>query len=149
MNKKIGHVFDAQLQKAYNYINAFMNKTNTKDPHKAYGVIRAVLHTLRDCLTIEEIAHLGAQLPTIIRGVFYEGWRPNDIPKKIKNPENFFYSVYVEASNLIAIEEAEEMTYTTLYILDEHISEGQIRKLKSILPKHLKTMLEKVEINNN
>jgi uncharacterized protein (DUF2267 family) len=54
----------------------------TEDRRIAYRVLRAWLHTLRDRLTVEAAAHLAAQLPDLIRGVFYEGWSPSHVPQK-------------------------------------------------------------------
>ncbi len=45
------------------------------DRHHGYKAIRAVLHVLRDRLTPEQAVHLGAQLPMLVRGICYEGWR--------------------------------------------------------------------------
>jgi uncharacterized protein (DUF2267 family) len=48
-------------------------------PH-AYGALRAVLHALRDRLTPEQAMHLGAQLPMLVRGLYFEGYRLADKP---------------------------------------------------------------------
>jgi uncharacterized protein (DUF2267 family) len=137
----IGHVFDPQLQKTYDYLKNIMQEGQITSPHRAYSILRAVLHTLRDCLTIEEIAHLGAQLPMIIRGIYYENWDPNIVPKKIKTLEDFFYNVCLETSNAISIQEAEKNTPIILLVLTTYISEGEIQKIKNMLPKHLKNIL--------
>ena len=141
MKDTIAHLFDVHMQKMYNYIQALMYETKIPSPHKTYSGLRAVLHTFRDCLTVEEAAHLSAQLPMIMRGIFYEGWVPSATPKKIKDLDDFFYNVSVEASNTLTISEAEQMTYATLFILNQYISEGELDKLKKILPKHLKNIL--------
>ncbi len=44
------------------------------DEAAAYSVLRAVLHQLRDRLTPEEAVDLAAQLPLIVRGIYFEGW---------------------------------------------------------------------------
>jgi uncharacterized protein (DUF2267 family) len=42
----------------------------------SYTALRAVLHALRDRLTVQEAADLAAQLPLLVIGIFYEGWDP-------------------------------------------------------------------------
>jgi len=42
--------------------------------------VRAGLHALRDRLIPDEAVDLGAQLPMLVRGMHYEGWKPNATP---------------------------------------------------------------------
>ena len=58
-------------------------------PHKAYMALRTVLHALRDRLTVEEAIQLGAQLPMLIRGFYYEGWNLKGKPHKERHKEDF------------------------------------------------------------
>jgi uncharacterized protein (DUF2267 family) len=59
------------------------------DRPAAYRALRATLHALRDRLTVEEVAQLGAQLPILVRGVYYEGWNPTGKPLKLRHKEEF------------------------------------------------------------
>jgi len=36
-----------------------------------------------------EAVHLGAELPMLIRGFYYEGWKPSSTPKKQRSLEAF------------------------------------------------------------
>lgn len=70
-------VFDTTLQRTHTWLKDLMLVLGWQDRHKAYRALRATLHALRDRLTVEETAHLGAQLPMLIRGFYYEGWDPS------------------------------------------------------------------------
>ena len=80
----------------YPSIDATVDRTNRvlKDIEEAYGwpkerrnqsynALRAVLHTLRDRVTVDESAQFAAQLPTLVRGIYYEGWDPSRVPVKM------------------------------------------------------------------
>jgi uncharacterized protein (DUF2267 family) len=51
---------------------------------QSYAALRAVLHALRDRLTIAEAAHLAARLPMLIRGIYYHGWDLLRVPPRMK-----------------------------------------------------------------
>ncbi|MGW2376518.1 MULTISPECIES: DUF2267 domain-containing protein [Kitasatospora] len=59
----------------------------SEDRHRAYRLLRAWPHALRDRLPIDVAAHLGAQSPTLVRGVYYEGWGPHPTPVKVDRQE--------------------------------------------------------------
>ena len=54
----------------------------TSDRHLAYRILRTWLHCLRDRLSVEVAAHFDAQLPELLRGVFFGGWNPSRVPQK-------------------------------------------------------------------
>ena len=63
-------------QEAQSWIGELMTELNC-DERKAYMLLRAVLHGLRDRLSIDEVAILATYLPIFIRGMFLEDWRPS------------------------------------------------------------------------
>ncbi len=51
---------------------------------RALHALRAVWHAIRDRLPAAEVVALGAQLPTLIRGPYYEGWMLANDPTRIR-----------------------------------------------------------------
>src|ERR1700745_3712013 len=67
-------VFDHTIQLTNLWLKKLIEEHHLRDRHQAYSALRAVLHALRDRLTPEQAVHFAAQLPIIVRGVYYEGW---------------------------------------------------------------------------
>jgi uncharacterized protein (DUF2267 family) len=65
-------VFDTTVQATNAWLKEIMETTGP-DRRRAYHVLTAVLHALRDRLTVDEVAQLGAQLPILVRGLYYVG----------------------------------------------------------------------------
>lgn len=110
-------------------------------PHEqsAYAALRAVLHTLRDCLTVKEAADLSGQMPTLIRGIFFEGWSPSEKPNRIHDPHEFGQQVMKVLGKHPEIH-AENSTRAVFALLDRHISAGEIDDVISIMPKGLRPL---------
>jgi uncharacterized protein (DUF2267 family) len=105
----------------------------------SYGALRAVLHTLRDRLTVDEAAQLGAQLPMLVRGIYYEGWDPSKVPLKLDRDEFF---ARIEREFPFELDsDVETLTQHVLRALQEHVTEGEWEDIKSSMPKKLAAAL--------
>jgi uncharacterized protein (DUF2267 family) len=106
---------------------------------EAMSVLRAVMHQLRDRLSVEETAQFSAQLPMLIRGIYYEGWQPTHVPdKSVKTRQDFFDGVM---TRLLPHRLAPEpMVKTVFAILSHHIEPGEISDIIGQLPGSLKEL---------
>jgi uncharacterized protein (DUF2267 family) len=107
--------------------------------NQSYGALRTVLHALRDRLTVDVSAQLAAQLPMLVRGIYYDGWDPSAVPIKMDREAflarirlEFPYSIEGGIGHLVD---------TVLQILRQHITQGEWDHVKSTLPKDLATAL--------
>lgn len=73
---------DASIDKANTWLAEIAGELGTEDRRLAYRVLRAWLHALRDRLPVPIAANFAAQLPELLRGVFYDGWSPTRVPVK-------------------------------------------------------------------
>lgn len=104
-----------------------------------YLALRAVLHTLRDRLSLQEVAQLGAQFPIFIRGIYYEGWNPSRTPIKSRGKELFLRQVRAEFAHTRNPDvDAEEITRAIFRVLNKHVSKGEIEQVKALLPRELR-----------
>ncbi len=136
-------VFDTTLHKTHAWLKEVMKELGTEDRHKAYLALRSVLHALRDRLTVEEVAQLGAQLPMLIRGFYYEGWDPTGKPVKERHKEDFLAHIYRAFKTTRAGEpdvDPEAVARAVFRVLARKISEGEIEDIARILPREIREL---------
>jgi len=66
----------AALSEAEAWIDDIMRRLGWHDRERGYLVLLTTLHALRDSLPQDEAIYIGAQLPPLLRGLYYEGWHP-------------------------------------------------------------------------
>jgi uncharacterized protein (DUF2267 family) len=88
--------FESTFQTTNVWLHDLMERLGWQDRNRAYHAFRAVLHALRDRLAVEQAAALGAQLPMLMRGFYYEGWHPGGKPVKDRKKGEFLAHVLKE-----------------------------------------------------
>lgn len=132
-------VIDKTVAKTYQWIGEVGHRADLEDPHAAYRVLRAVLHALRDRVDPEVAAHVAAQLPLLLRGVFYEGWDPAKTPERLSLDE-FLARVEKEAG-LKGTSAAEEAARAVMEVCWDELGDGTMSHLVSVLPSDFATIL--------
>ena len=131
-------VFEHTIQITDVWLHDVMDRLGWQDKHRAYLAIRAVLHALRDRLGVNEAAHLAAQLPLLIRGVYYEGYHPSGKPLSEKKKAEFLAHVAAEFSE--EDRSSGSVTQAVLQVLEKHITPGETAKIKSVLPPEIRSL---------
>jgi uncharacterized protein (DUF2267 family) len=132
-------VFDTTLQRTHTWLKDLMLVLGWHDRHKAYQALRATLHALRDRLTVEETAHLGAQLPMLIRGFYYEGWDPTGKPVKARHREQFLDRIrqYFRDDEQV---DPELIAAAVFMVLAGRVTEGEIEDVVHVLPSEIRDL---------
>jgi uncharacterized protein (DUF2267 family) len=132
-------VFDRTLQATNIWLDDIMQELGWSDRHRAYHALRAVLHTLRDRLPVDDAAHFAAQLPMLIRGLFYEGWRPAVVPVNERKRDEFLAHI-TDAFVFDVNADSKEIVSAVLSVINRHVSEGEIHKVQSVLPEAIRSL---------
>jgi uncharacterized protein (DUF2267 family) len=128
------------VEKTHVWLNELAEELGTEDRQEAYRVLRAFLHALRDRLTVDEAAQLAAQLPDLIRGIYYEGWDPSSTPRSYKDLDSFLGAIAKEAL-LDGETRASYATAAAGRVLRRHVSEGELRDVLNVLPEELRAIV--------
>lgn len=109
------------------------------DRHRSYRLLRATLHALRDWLPTNESAHLSAQLPMLVRGIYYEGWHPVQTPAHPRDRHAFFERVET-AMQPDSLEDTALAIAEVFDLLTRHVAEGEVDHLRHALPSDIRTL---------
>lgn len=135
------HVFDPALQEANLWLKGVMERLVTDDVHVAQLALKSTLHALRDRIGPEPAVHLGAQLPTIVRGIYYEGWRLAGAPTKERHLRQFLDHVAWGLPPALQ-PQALRMARAVFDLLGEKLDSGEIAKVIKVLPAELRELWE-------
>jgi uncharacterized protein (DUF2267 family) len=106
----------------------------------SYAALRGVLHALRDRLLVQESAHFAAQLPMLVRGIYYHSWDPSQVPVKMHR-EEFLDRVQKEFP-FEAVGGVERLVHTVLHALRRYVAEGEWEIIQANMPKDIASLLQ-------
>jgi len=129
-------VFDKTLETTHIWLNEIMADLGP-DRQVAWKVLSVVLHKLRDRLPVGLAAHLGAQLPLLVRGVYYDQFEPAKLPTECDSQEEFVAEVAEWLTDTRPVD-PDQAVRSVFAVLSRHISQGQVDKVREALPKSLR-----------
>lgn len=142
----MNNLFDHAILQANVWVKDMMRELGTSEPQKALRALRAGLQALRDRLAVEEAVQLSAQLPLLIRGLFFEGWVPKGKPLRIRHRDEFLdllLEKYGPDKHTIdgATAHAAQIVQALFQVLGKHVSQGEVTNIMLSLPEELTTLV--------
>ena len=132
---------DRAMHSANVWLKEIKGELGTDDAHRAYQALRTTLHALRDRLPPEEATHLGAQLPLLVRGVYYDGWKLAGKPVTIRKKEEFLEWVRSEVADPAFDPEA--AARAVFRVLDRRVTAGEVADVRHALPQAIRELWPK------
>lgn len=113
---------------------------------KAGRILQAVLHALRNRLSMEESFQLMAQLPMALKSIYVDHWKYSNTFNRVKHLKDFLDEIRNEDHNMAGYDfgndenaqVAIKAVFRTLYY---YLSEGEMNDIITILPEELKRFI--------
>ncbi len=130
---------DHTVQLTHGWINELDAMLGWNDKARSYRLLRSVLQALRDWLPVNESADFAAQLPNLLRGVYYEHWRPAATPVKQRSKADFLARIdHAFVGDPIAY--TAEAVSITFQFLSTKIAAGEVADVRHALPADVRAL---------
>jgi uncharacterized protein (DUF2267 family) len=134
--------FDRSVEKAYEWVDQLSYELGTPgERHYSYQVLRAVLHTLRDRRPVDAAVHLDAQLSPLVRGVYYENWRPTATPRTYHRAVDSL-DLVAALAHLTGETQASFAVAATCRLLRRHLTPGELTHVRAALPADISDLFD-------
>lgn len=132
-------IIDQSVEAANAWINGVNSRTGWDNKQRAYRLLRAVLHIVRDHLGVAEATQLGAQLPILIRGIYYEGWTPSEAPVKLRTIAEFEAQLQRDFEP-DPVGDLPQAVAAVMAELRAHVSPGEMRDVERAFTEKVRTL---------
>jgi uncharacterized protein (DUF2267 family) len=130
---------DHTVELTHVWINDLDERLGWNNKARSYRLLKSVLHALRDRLPVNESADFAAQLPGLLRGAYYEQWRPAITPVKNRSKADFIAGV--EASfKPDPLTEPPRSIMAVFELLSGKISAGEVEDVRHALPTEVRSL---------
>lgn len=130
-------LFQHSLQTTDRWLSEIMAELGWTNRHKAYTALRATLQALRGQLPVDECAQLSAQLPMVVRGIYWEGWDPSCA----KHSHDMFLTQVHAAFKHDPATDPQQVARAVFKILAREVSTGEMEDIRSILPRQIRALM--------
>ena len=132
--------FDKTLHKTYEWLDELAADLDLGDHRSTYAALRITLQILRDRLPMAEAVDLGAQLPMLVRGFYYDGWTPTKAADRPRHVKEFLKPLETAAALSGLDSPPEDIARAVFRLLSRHVSAGEMKDVRSVLPPELRQL---------
>ncbi|MDB5026724.1 MAG: hypothetical protein JWO66_413 [Candidatus Eremiobacteraeota bacterium] len=132
-------VLDISVRESYEWLADVMQETGLDQP-AALHALRAVLHAVRDETTVRQSGHIATQMPTFIRGLYFEGWDPARVPVGDRSRERFLERIrsYVPDDLRDGLD-YERIARGVFHVLERRLPNASL-KIKQLIPSDIRAL---------
>lgn len=135
MQSSVGSI-ERNVEMANVWLNEISSELHNIDKEDAWTRLAAVLQTLRDRIPVDEAAGFAAQLPPLIRGIYYESWHPAGTPHKWRHKRDYLESVDAKLGPHEPVD-LEETVRAVLKVAARHMDANELQKVKAMHSKEI------------
>lgn len=129
------------VEKTNIWIKELSEELGWRDRHKVFEALKVTLKTVRDRMTPDECAHFAAQLPMVIRGAFYESWKPSAAPQRWRTREELLKPLQEGFSTLSEPNtEPETVVRAVMKVVAAHVTSGEVEDVKGMMPEDARAL---------
>lgn len=139
MSSKGLEVFDRTVQESHEWVNELAERLSWTSHRDALRILRSVLHLIRDHLPNNELAQFSAQLPILIRGMYFEGWQPKKLPITAPHADQFIATVEEQVGDVLDYSGPEDIV-TVFKLINARISRGEVEDVRANLSLELQEL---------
>ncbi|WP_292615572.1 DUF2267 domain-containing protein [Mesorhizobium sp.] len=132
------HDFNNALEVTQNWISDLMWRLRWNDRERVYQALIATLHALRDCLDRDHAVYMGARLPALLRGFYYEGWNPGR-RANARNRNSFLERIHVGVQRDPAVD-PEVVARLVLAQFVDRLPRAEVKRAKAATPRVLQNL---------
>ncbi len=118
------------------WVNDMARQLGWHSREKAYKSLVAALHAMRDCLPWDEAVQIGAYLPILLRGLYYEGWHPTARCLPLTTRDMFLERISDALHQEPGID-AELVARAVFSLLAQRLPASELEGIKTVTPKEL------------
>ena len=82
-------------------------------------------------------ANLGAQLPLLVRGLYYDRWEASEQPLKWRTMDEFLALVSADLQHIRPVD-PQDAARSVFKVLNRHVTAGQVEKIREALPEEVR-----------